>query len=610
MSQMKSDQLKELLKSLKDGINKIFASPELLERLVERIVPHKPDIRLGEINLFDVLRLVLARLLHMHYHAPKHKNKARGLLLIYLIHFDPVCGGDSVARAFASIAEPRTLESLYELLSDYFRFVQEPMLISKAELAQWLKMMSGADERTAQRHYQTGMMIFANALGEFLDQIVQGEISAPLPGTGYEQAGEMDVRAMVARYALEQISVAPSAFGIKTPLNSCISRQLRIMGDHYFVESTYLANHLAGRSGLILGSPGSGLTTVLRLVVLHGNQSGCGNNSVFLFSAREYVEFAQQGQDGLQFVASKLLGPEYPNQRSRAKFLTQLDDLNRNRQLLLLVDDLDKLPYPSQQLVLSMLRTFRSIYFSVAPWEAEMIIRSMTRYGYGEEFLHLKLTDLTNMDKEMLRSLASNLTSTNCFARTDVMYVHDANFESAKTPLAVLAALHSQSSQPIEPLARNISFALDLLSEFLRRGGYSEPQLTERWVDLKGPIVQLIQIGNALHCLLFSGSFDSTYDDNPNRSGIWIPLEHIREFTNISLDDLLQLRVFEINSETAQIRFISADLEELLVTLYCYYFGQCGRTLWDYSLSGISAHILSLARKGAQYIPSLCNHQK
>src|SRR6266498_1666909 len=159
----------------------------------------------------------------------------------------------------------------------------------------------------------------------------------------------LDIVSRITQFAAAKYQHAPAVFDFLLPLQMCSSLPVRV--NDVLLECKCLQNHLAGRSGTITGSRGSGRTTLMMALAASSSQSS-SDKVCYYISAPDYLPYALQGLGYEHLIVDQLLGDDVTQKDRRASILAQVEDLERNRRLTLLVDNFDYLLISSQELML------------------------------------------------------------------------------------------------------------------------------------------------------------------------------------------------------------------------------------------------------------------
>jgi hypothetical protein len=362
----------------------------------------------------------------------------------------------------------------------------------------------------------------------------------------------------------------------------CSSLPVRV--NDVLLESKCLQNHLAGRSGTITGSRGSGRTTLMMALAANNSHNGSGSVCYYI-SAPDYLPYAQQGLGYEQLIVDQLLGDDVTQKDTRASLLDQLEDLDRNGRLTLLIDNFDDLTISSQQLVLWQLSKTKSIYFSTLPWMTSNIDAGMQNYGFPREILKIELADLDFPRINELCHTAYRIMGVEMPVQNPALDIRNQLGKSACTPLAVIAA--SQASVAGNPRIEQYS-AKAMVSELLRRDGLKDIPIPGMLANLDAQLGDIIRLGKAVRYFIErEPSYDWMDDDPESREPVWMPIPLLQEDFGVSLDTIANWHVFEFDEPGNSVRFYCRAVEEHIAAVSCYYLENWKRTFLDRTLVGL-----------------------
>jgi hypothetical protein len=580
-------------KEFQQGINSIPGISNLVQQPIEW-------------DLFSVCRALLAGLMYR-YLQDSDDIHLRGLLLVWIIKSHVLYRDYSIKRALSIIQSPNLVDDLLEMLTEYGLISKNHSTgLSKSTLATILERLAVVDERTAQRHFSAALKLLASVLGANLPALSR-LISLEAAPRAVEMLTEtLDISSRITQFASAKYQHAPAVFDLLLPLQMCSSLPVRV--NNVPLQSQNLINHLAGRSGTITGSRGSGRTTLMMALAANNSQSGSGNMFYYV-SAPDYLPYALQGLGYEHLVVDQLLGDVINQKDSRTILLAQVEDLERNGRLSLLIDNFDDLMDSSQQLALWQLSKTKSIYFSTLPWMTPRIDAGMQKYGFPKDVLKVELADLDFPRINELCHTAYRLMGVESPVQNPALDIRNQLGKSACTPLAVIAA--SQASVAGHPRVEQFP-AKALVSELRRRDGLRDVPIPWTLDDLDTQLGDIIRLGKAvIHCIEREPSYDWMDDDPESREPVWMPIPLLQESFGVSMDTLAEWHVFEFNESGNSVRFYCRVVEEHIAAMSCYYLGVWKRTIFDRTLVGLKgsavASILHCAKSWSQQFPKSKN---
>lgn len=596
-------QLETLLAFVRDHPGTVAVPPPIWRKLIDKFLPHGQDIQAEERSLFDLIQTVTLSLIHRILEAPTEEIKLRGLFITYLQYLDPMYRGSSVAKAFSAFSDPAVAEDISSLLRAHCRQFGG-CSIHKRDIAGRLERLAATHKRTAERHVQPARMLLINVLGEHLQDLSNLISSSTVPAIQVETGDHVpDLSTLLERYTVSRCSLAPEAYGIRLPISECADRSVRIQGERFAIESRHLANHLIGHHGTLAGLPGSGRSTLLRFVAFHGNQEGIHGCRFFYFSARDYLDFAKQGYACCHYIAWQLceisqLGPEHC-----ASLATGLEELNRERRLVLLVDDVECLDDVSRELVLSKLASAGSIFFAATPHLVDVIHHEMVRRNYDGTLVRLQLDGLDPVGREAVARCAAHHSGMKDVDGSISGFFDDGNAEEGSIPLGIMAAVQCLSA---EPAMRHLQFGHALLCEYLRRDGYAPMHLPRQADSLDTAMARIIRAGRLAREEILLHEPDALFPmGTASRMTMSLDLKRLQELWGDHGEDVVQLQIFRRFRYTAAIQVIFPSIEELLMTLDCFYYGGCSKSYLDILLPGSRGPIIQRIRDSVGFISVL-----
>ena len=542
----------------------------------------------AEWDLFTVCRALLAGLMYR-YLQDTDDIHLRGLLLVWIIKSHVLYRAYSIKRALSIIQSPNLVDDLFEMLTEYGLIsTNESTKLSKSTLATILERLAVVDERTAQRHFSAALQLLSSVLGANLPTLARLISLEAAPGDLEVPTESLDIASRITQFASAKYQHAPAVSDFLLPMQLCSSLPVRV--NNVLLESKNLINHLAGRSGTITGSRGSGRTTLMMALAASSSQSS-SDKVCYYISAPDYLPYALQGLGYEHLIVDQLLGDDVTQKDRRASILAQVEDLERNGRLTLLVDNFDYLPISSQELMLWQLSKTKSIYFSALPWMTPRIDAAMQNYGFPRDLLKIELTDLDFPRINEICNTAYRIMGVENPVENTAVYIRNQLGKSACTPLAVIAA--SQVSVSRNPRVEQYAVKA-LVSDLLRRDGLREVPIPGTLDDLDAQLGDIIRLGKGvIYCIEREQSYDLMDDDPESREPVWMPIPLLQEDLGVSIDTIANWHVFEFDESGNSVRFYCRAVEEHIAATSCYYFGTWKRTFLDRTLVGLKASAIA-----------------
>ena len=560
----------------------------------------------AEEDLFTVYRVSLAGLIHR-YLQDTDDIHLRGLLLIWIIKSHVLYRGYSIKRALSIVQSANIVDDLFEMLTEYgFIKPSESATLSKSTLSRTLERLSVVDDRTAQRHFSAGLKLLSSVLGAYLPALSRLSPLKAAPEAVEAPTESLDIASRLTRFASAKYRHAPAVADFFLPIEMLSSLPIRING--ILLESKYLLNHLAGRSGTITGSRGSGRTTLM--MALGADRSPNSSGAVcYYVSAPDYLPYALQGLGYEHLIVDQLLGDDVNQKDIRTPLLAQVKELDSDGSLTLLIDNIDHLTLPSQYLVLWQLSKAKSIYFSILPWMMPKIDDAMQKYGFSSDLTKIELVDLDFPRINEICNTSYRIMEVENPPQNTAAYIHSQFGEFACTPLAVVATC--RASIPSDPRIKQYPERA-LVSELLRRDGLRDVPIPRTLDSLDTQLGDIIRLGKAVrYCIEREPSYNFMDDDPEHREPVWMPIPLLQEDFGVSLDTIAKWRVFALDEPGNRVRFYCRVVEEHIASVSCYYLGTWQRTILDGPLVGLKgsviARILQDAASWAQRYPESIN---
>lgn len=223
-------------------------------------------------------------------------------------------------------------------------------------------------------------------------------------------------------------------------------------------------------SGFLAGVLGSGRTAFLKYLVWNyaDRWRSWGEGPLaFYFSASEFYLYGRNRRSIQEFIVDRICPPG--DQPPPAEWLDTLKNLDRAGKLLLLVDDLGRLPEAEQVEVMAQLAFSPAVVFAVLPWQVKRLNDLVPRPTMGR-------TELGPLSPDEQRHIAESL-------------LHDEPYPDVRQGAeARLQELPHLASSPLGLVSmlmwawQNWSatyFVQRALEEFVRRAGL--PLVPSRW---------------------------------------------------------------------------------------------------------------------------------
>ena len=544
---------------------------------------HLPD----EEDLFTVCRVSLAGLIHR-YLQDTDDIHLRGLLLIWIIKSHVLYRGYSIKRALSIVQSANIVDDLFEMLTEYgFINESESATLSKSTLSRTLERLSVVDDRTAQRHFSAGLKLLSSVLGAYLPVLSSLGSPKATPDELELPTESLDIISRLTQFASAKYRHAPAVADVVLPMEMLSSLPILVNG--ILLESKNLLNHLAGRSGIITGSRGSGRTTLMMALGANRSQNSSGAVCYYV-SAPDYLPYAQQGLGYEYLIVDQLLGDDVNQKDIRTTLLAQVKELDSDGSLTLLIDNIDHLTPPLQQLVLWQLSKAKSIYFSILPWVMPKIDDAMQKYGFSSDLIKIELVDLDFPRINEICNTSYRIMEVENPPQNTAAYIHSQFGKLACTPLAVVAACQAGISSELR-IKEYPERAL--VSELLRRDGLRAVPIPRTLDSRDTQVINIIRLGRAVrYHIEREQSYDLMDDDPEHREPVWMPISLLQEDFGVSLDTIAKWRVFALDEPGNRVRFYCRVVEEHIASVSCYYLGTWHRTILDGPLGGLKGSVI------------------
>jgi hypothetical protein len=176
------------------------------------------------------------------------------------------------------------------------------------------------------------------------------------------------------------------------------------------------------------------------------------------------------------------------------------------------------------------------------------------------------------------------------------------NATEATTALGVLAALKSMA-MPGD--VKHLHFGYSLLQEILQRSGYPGLHLCQDPDNLDLITIWLLRAGRAAREELRCSDPGQIFDLVRNtRSTVLLYGDSLADLLGDPIQQLLLLRVIMHQRYQLTVQFIYPTVEELLMTLDCFYYGYT-RSVFDFLLPGNKSPLIQRVRQSIAYVPQL-----
>jgi hypothetical protein len=587
---------------------------EFREVVVQEIGIHLPPAGekkdAGNQKLYDSVRLLLGSMILDAYRSPELLNLARGLILYYLRIFETVYLEKPVGSIFQSCASPTVAGRISQLFSDCLEKTDTSRDICEGEIQMWLKdRISAVSGKTAERHYKAAREKFHQELVRIAPETAQ-----MLPGiTEIHESSVTDisVRDLIRQVMRKECTLAPPCFGIELPISKCVKRTLRVNGEIFTNDFADLVNWMRDCSGFLVGMRCSGRSTLLKCIA-YSIASTESEFTVYYLSLPIYLEAAERHIDVIEFIAGSILSKKNKATGHLQRNIQELRQLDHEGRLILLADDIELLQGFQQRRVIAQLASCHSVYFAISDWMKKFVVSELLLGGNAGKWLEIEMLEL---DANQLDRMAGNTLELMNFDKglEEIGGYLLSNVTSlAQVPLGPLTILQCLiNRRAIYPLL----VAYESLSELSRRSGLDSLTFTERLVDLNLPSAAVCYLGGALYHFLKSYDFRPTdyheYSGEGDRSAIWIPMHFIDSYLgqgNLSMSDLLRLRIVEVDQVKSCARIVFKEIELLAGAVYGFYYPARFRVnRLDRIPSGWSGGIIANMNNFRRQMPLLLN---
>jgi len=596
-------QLLRILEYSRDTPKPTALPPALRQKIADRLSIPDVSILSDDFFLSDFMEHALAELMSRALGTKGSSKALTGFVIIQLRYFDFLHRGCSINKALDAFEDPYIEESVFELLRKHSMIAAKQMTIGNPEMLHlsWLK---SASTKTAGRYAESAMRSIINLLGDCLSDFFDliSSTPAPQPTVAIKKSDTIDLPTLINKYTMAACSLSSSAYGIQIPIVECVGRSVHAKREPHAVTSEHLPNYLANGSGTIAGLPGSGRSALLQSIALMGNQNNLYACYYFVFSLRTFLQRIKEGYTPPQFIVAELLGGMSCSAEQRLQLVADVDELIAARRWVLLADDLERLDGPSRELVIAKLVTVTPVYFTVTPWMVDNVQELMRRYKYVGDIVMLGLDDLDPQAREMIAKVAAK------YMR--VLYVDgsiEAEFDiwnatEGTTALGVLTALKTTT---MPGNTKHLHFGYLFLQEILQRSGYLGLHLPQHPDDLDAAMIWLLRAGRASREELKRYE-PCQLHDQVRKTRQTVPLygDSLVDLLGDPIQQLLTMQVIMHWRYQPTVQFIFPAVEELLMTLDCFYFGYT-KSVFDILFPGSKSPVIQRVRQSIHFVAQL-----
>ena len=589
-------QLLGILEHIRDNPKPTALPPALLQKIAKHLSITDASIPSDDFFLSDFMQHALAELISR---ALGTNDKAlTGFVIIQLRYFDFLHRGCSINKALDAFEDPHVEESVFELLRKHSSMTGRQMTVSSPEMLHlsWLK---SSCPKTAGRYAESALKSMISFLGDCLSELFELISSTPAPVSTVatkKSDDTIDLPALINKYTMGTCSLSSTAYGIQIPIAECVGRSVHAKREPHAIRSEHLPNYLANGTGTIAGLPGSGRSVLLQSIALLGNQNNLYACYYFMFSLKTFLERIQQGYSLPQFIIAELIAGMSCSDEQRLQLVAKVDELIAARRWVLLADDLERLDWTSQELVIAKLVSATSVYFTVTPWVVNDIHELMRRNQYTGDFVILSLDDIDAHAREAIARVAAKYMRIPYVDGSVESEFDPCNTIEGKTALGVLTVLRTMT---VPGDTKHLNFGYLFLQEILQRSGYPGLQLPRHADNLDAATILLLRIARAAREQLKSSDpVRNTGCTTVHFGGA------VADLFSDPIQQLLDTRVFMHRRYQTTAQFIFPAVEELLMTLDSYYFGYTTSVL-DFLLPGNKSPVLQRVRQSMAYVPQL-----
>jgi NACHT domain len=597
-------QLLGILDYIRDNPQPRALSPALHQKMVNRLSISEPSVESDDLFLSDFVQHALAELMSRTL-GTKGGNKAlTGFIIIQLRYFDFLHRGCSINKSLDAFEDPHVEESVFELLCKHSVMTGKKMNISSPEMLHlpWLK---SASSKTAGRYAESAMKSIISFLGDCLSELFDlvSATPAPVSTVAIKKSDDaIDLTTLINRYTVATCSLSSSAYGIQIPISKCVGRSVHAKAEPHAVTSEHLPNYLANRTGTIAGLPGSGRSVLLQSIALLGNQNNLYACYYFIFSLRTFLERTKEGYSVPQFIVAELIDGMSCGDEQRLQLVANVDELIACRRWVLLADDLERLDGPSRELVIAKLASASSVYFTVTPWMVDEAHELMRRYKYTGDIVMLHLDDVDSKTREAIARVAAQYMHRPYVDGSIEAEFNTWNATEGTTALGVLTALKTMT---VPGDTKHLHFGYLFLQEILQRSGYVGLHLPQHPDDLDAAMIWLLRAGRAAKEEMRRYEPCHLYDQARNtRQTVPLYGDSLIDLLGDPIQQLLTMQVIMHWRYQPTVQFIFPTVEELLMTLDCFYFGYT-KSVFDFLFPGSKSSVIQRVRQSIHFVPQL-----
>jgi hypothetical protein len=346
----------------------------------------------------------------------------------------------------------------------------------------------------------------------------------------------------------------PEACGYVFPIEGVIDRTVTvhpIQGDPMLsVGAEGKVEALSRMSGVLVGVPGSGRTTFLRRLAYEWARRWSDENSPLAVycSALDFLPYARNRRSVYSFIAELAFSTD--DSEKVEEWRKELAALDQAGRLLLLVDDLDRLPEADQSEVVGQLAFSPAVIYTTVPWEVNRIAKWMRQRHVGEFIL-------ADLDEAQQRDLLSRLAGEyperefdldlGLVALREVPYL-------AWLPLGILAVY----AQVLDHQSNRARIAERALREYFERAGLTLPGFSGEWMTLDPRVKSLLQVARVFEADLLRVSEEARKELVVTRARYEQSLD---PWWGCKWELLADTRLFEPYQGPGEaLRFINSDL--------------------------------------------------
>lgn len=346
----------------------------------------------------------------------------------------------------------------------------------------------------------------------------------------------------------------PEACGYVFPIEGVIDRTVTV---HEIQGNPTLSLGTEGRvealsrmSGLLVGVPGSGRTTFLRRLAYEWVMRWSDENSPLAFycSALDFLPYARNRRSVHSFIAE--LASSTDNFEKVEEWRKELAALDQAGRLLLLVDDLDRLPEADQSEVVGQLAFSPAVIYTAVPWEVNRITKWMRQRHVGEFIL-------ADLDEVQQRGLLSRLAAEYPEWEFDLdlgfVVLREVPY-LARLPLGILAVY----AQVLDYQSNRVRIVQRALREYFERAGLTLPRFSGEWMTLDPGVKSLLQMARVFETDLLRVSEEARKELVVTRTRYEQSLD---SWWGCKWELLSATRLFEPYQGSGEaLRFINSDL--------------------------------------------------